>query len=116
MATKKKVPPPATTPQAREDQLISLAMRQAEEQLRKGTAPASVVCEFIKRGSTKEKLEREIMEKQKALMEAKTESIKSSKRVEELVQGAFDALRLYTGKGSDEELPVLPRAGKASDV
>ena len=58
----KKSAPPATTPQGREDQLISLAIDLAEKQLREGTASAQVTTHFLKLASSKEKLEREKLE------------------------------------------------------
>ena len=54
---------PATSPEARENQLISLAVDLAEQQLMKGTASSQVITHYLKMGSTKEKLEKEILEK-----------------------------------------------------
>ncbi len=93
---------PALTPEARENRLISLAMDAAEEQLLNGTATAQVIVHYLKLGSTKERIEKEILEKQKALIEAKTETLQSAKRVEELYQNALDAMRNYAGYSGDE--------------
>lgn len=98
--------PPATTPEARERQMISLAVDLAEKQLMNGTASSQVVTHFLKLGSTKERLEMEIMEQQKELVKAKTEAIQSAKRVEELYSEALNAMRTYSGGkigGNDEE-------------
>ena len=96
--------PPATTPEAREKQLAALAYDVAEKQLRNGTASSQVITHFLKIVSQKEKLEQEILEKQKELITAKTESIQSAKRVEELYINALNAMRTYTGnKRGDEE-------------
>lgn len=89
--------PPATTPEARENQLIALAVDLAEEQILSGTASSQVISHFLKLGSTKEKIEKEILEQQKELIKAKTDSIHSAKRVEELYTNALNAMRLYTG-------------------
>lgn len=98
---------PALTPEARENQLIALAVDVAEKQLREGTASSQVITHFLKLGSTKERLEREILEKQKELIAAKTESMQSGKRLEALYQGAIDAMREYgsgiNGHAEDEE-------------
>jgi hypothetical protein len=91
--------PPATTPEARENQLIALAVDLAEKQLLKGTASSQVISHYLKLGSTKERLEKEILEKQKELITAKTEAIQSAKRVEELYKNALDAMRSYSGRG-----------------
>lgn len=90
--------PPATTIEARENQLIALAVDLAEKQLSDGTASSQVITHYLKLGSTKERLEKEILEKQKDLLQAKTESIHSAKKVEELYKNALDAMRSYSGK------------------
>lgn len=90
---------PAITPEARENQLIALAIDQAEKQLLEGTASAQVLCHFLKLATTKERLEKEIMEKQKELLEAKTDQIQSTRRSEELYERAIAAMRRYSGGG-----------------
>ena len=57
--------PPATTPEARENQMIALAVDLAERQLLEGTASSQVITHYLKLGSTKERIEKEILEKQK---------------------------------------------------
>ena len=95
--------PPATTPEARENQMIALAVDLAEKQLAAGTASSQVIAHYLKLGSTKERIEKEILEKQKELIVAKTESIQSAKRVEELYINALNAMRSYTGNQRGEE-------------
>jgi hypothetical protein len=94
--------PPATTPEARENQMIALAVGLAEKQLADGSASSQVITHYLKLGSTKEKIEKEILEKQKELIVAKTESIQSAKRVEELYINALNAMRTYTGFRKEE--------------
>lgn len=94
---------PALTPEARENQLISLAVDLAEQQLLDGTASSQVITHYLKLGSTKERLEKQIMEEQKKLLEAKTEAIQSAKRVEELYANALNAMKNYSGQSSDED-------------
>ena len=94
---------PALTPEARENQMISLAMDLAEQQLRDGTASSQLITEFVKRGSTKARLEKEILEEQADLMRAKTEALQSAKRVEELYKDALNAMRRYAGQGEPDE-------------
>ena len=89
--------PPATTPQAREDQLISMAYDAVESRIRDGTATGAELVQILKWGSTKERLEKEILEKQKELMDAKTEQLHSAKRVEELYANALAAMKSYGG-------------------
>lgn len=92
---------PALTPEAREGQLISLAVDLAEKQLREGTASSQVITHYLKLGSTKERIEKEIMEKQKELIEAKTQNLKSVERMEELYVEALEAFRGYSGQDDD---------------
>lgn len=95
--------PPATTPEAKENQMISLAFDLAEKRLMNGTATSQEVTHFLKLGSSKERLERQLMEQDIELKKAKTESIQSAKRVEELYINALNAMRTYTGSRGDEE-------------
>ncbi len=88
---------PALDPEARENQLIALAINLAEKQLMEGTASSQVITHYLKLGSTKERIEKEILEKQKDLITAKTEAIQSAKRIEELYANALDAMRNYSG-------------------
>ena len=103
----KKKRRPATNPEARENQLISLAVDLAERQLMEGTASSQVITHYLKLGSTKEKIEREILEKQKELITAKTENLQSAKRVEELYMNALNAMKSYSGQttnvGDDDD-------------
>jgi hypothetical protein len=100
--------PPAKSPEARENQLIAAAIDLAEQQIREGTATSQVISHFLKLGSTKERLEKEMLEQQVALTRAKTDALKSAKRVEELYGEALNAMRLYSGQPmqleTDEDL------------
>lgn len=89
---------PGLTPEAREDQLVALATNLAEKQLLDGTASSQVITHYLKIGSTKERIEKEILKEQKDLIKAKTEALKSEKRVEELYAKALDAMRRYSGQ------------------
>lgn len=94
---------PALTPEARENQLISLAVDLAEKQLQEGTASSQVITHYLKLGSTKERLEKEKLEEENKLLRAKTENLQSQKRVEELYMEALNAMRNYSGKGDKDE-------------
>lgn len=102
-SNKSKTMRPALSPEARENQLIGLAVDLAEKQLREGTASSQVISHFLKLGSTKEKIEKEILAEQKKLVQAKTENLQSAKRIEELYSNAMDAFRSYSGQGDSDE-------------
>ena len=87
----------ATTPEGRENQLVSDAIDLAETQIRKGTASSQVITHFLKLGSTREKLEQQRLEHENELTRVKIEAIESQKRVEELYMEALTAMRSYAG-------------------
>lgn len=89
---------PALSPEARENQMISLAVDLAERQLLEGNASSQVITHYLKLGSTKERIEKEILEKQKELIEAKTQTLQSAQRVEELYSNALNAMKKYSGQ------------------
>lgn len=88
---------PASTPEARENQLVSLAVDLAEKQLSAGTASAQVITHYLKLGSTREKLEQERMEQEIDLLAARREALESAARVEEIYTEALSAMRSYAG-------------------
>lgn len=94
--------PPATTPEGRENQLISLAVDLAEKQLSEGTASSQVISHFLKMGSPREKLEQERIALENDLLEAKADALASAKNVEELYGQALDAMRSYSGQEPSE--------------
>ena len=93
---------PGMSVEDRENQLISLAVDLAEKQLAEGTASSQVITHYLKLGSTKERIEKEILEKQKELIQAKTDALQSAKRVEELYANALTAMRMYHGDDVSE--------------
>jgi len=77
--------------------MIAAAIDLAEKQLLDGTASSQVITHFLKLGSTTAMLEKRNLEKQTELLTAKTESIQSGKRVEELYTNALNAMKTYSG-------------------
>jgi len=94
---------PATTPESRENEMVSLAHDLAERQIREGTASSQVVTHFLKLGSSRERLEQERLEHENELTRVKIEAIASQKRVEELYMQALDAMRSYSGNPMPSE-------------
>jgi len=94
---------PALTPDARENQMISLAVDLAQKQLLEGTASSQVITHFLKLGSTKERLEKEKLEEENKLLRARTEALQSAKRVEELYADAIAAMKRYSGNGNEDD-------------
>ena len=88
---------PATTPEARENELISDAHDLAAQQIRDGNASSQVITHFLKLGSTRERLEQQRLEHENELTRVKIEAIESQKRTEELYIEALTAMRSYAG-------------------
>jgi len=89
----------ARSPEAKEKELISLAMDEAERRIRDHTVSSQVLTHFIKAGSRKEELDREINELNKKLIQAKTDALKSEGEAREIASKAIAAMKLYTGGG-----------------
>lgn len=94
---------PARTPDARENQLISLAYDLAEQRLRDGTASSAEVVQLMKWGSKQSRLEHELNETKIELMKAKKMAIESSQRIEELFDNAMRQYRRYNGQFEEGE-------------
>lgn len=94
---------PALTPEAEENQCISLAYNLVKQRLLEGTASSQETTHFLKLGSTKERLEKEKLEEENKLLRAKTEALQSQKRVEELYAEALNAMRDYSGMRAEDE-------------
>lgn len=94
--------PPAQSLEQKEDQLALLAMERAEQQIREGTASSQVLCHYLKIGSSKERLEKEILGEQKKLIVAKTDQIESQRKVEELFSNAIAAFTRYSPSEDDD--------------
>jgi len=95
--------PPATTPEARENQMIALAFDLAEKQLIDGSASSQVITHYLKLATTREQIEKEKLVLEKQLLKARTDTIESAKRVEELYANALDAMRGYQGTTVEDE-------------
>lgn len=97
---------PATSPEGRENQLVSDAIDLAEKQIRSGTASSQVITHFLKLGSTRERLEQQRLEHENELTRVKIEALESAQRVEELYKEALSAMRSYSGDTPIDESDV----------
>ena len=97
---------PSLTPEAEENQMISLAVNLVKQRLIDGTASAQETVHYLKLASRKTKLELERAELENKLIKAKTQVINDQADVKTLYKDAIDAMRRYSGHGSghdDEE-------------
>lgn len=92
---------PALTPEARENQLISLAIDLVEQRLLDGTASSQETTHFLKLASRKAKLEAERFELENELIKAKTQNLRDQADMKTLYADAIAAMRRYSGHGGD---------------
>lgn len=93
---------PAISPEARENQLISLAVDLAEQQLRDGTASSQVITHFLKLGTTRAELEKEKLRIENKKTEAQIKSIEKADASNELYENALKAMKDYSGHGDED--------------
>lgn len=105
MSTKKngRKDVPARTPEARENQLIALAVDMAERQLRDGTASSQVISHFLKLGSSRERLEQDLLAQNIQITATKTDAIKAGQQSDEMYANAIQAMKVYSGQDLGDE-------------
>lgn len=100
MAKRKELP--ARTPEARENQLINLAVDETERRLRNGTASSQLITVLLKLATTKTQLELEKLRSDISLQQAKQQEIKEKSSNNELYSKALAAFKNYKGDTSDD--------------
>ena len=96
---------PATSQEAREAQLVSLAYDALEQRLIAGTASGQEITALVKLGSMKTKYELEKLRHETEVLKSKKEVLDAAKRTDEMYDKAMAAMRSYVGI---EEMPDDP--------
>lgn len=94
---------PARDPEEWENRMINLSMERVEQRIRDGTASSAELVHFLKLGSSRERLEQEEKRKEIELKQAKTANLETAQRIESLYENAVNAMRKYSGNGSNEQ-------------
>ena len=94
---------PALSPEARENQMISLAVDLVEKRMREGTASSAETTYYLRLSGSKARLEKEKLEEENKLLRAKTEALQAAKNTEEMYAEAIKAMRIYNGQDEGEE-------------
>ena len=94
---------PALSPEARENQMISLAMDLVEKRLREGTASSAETTHFLKLATVKSELEKKKLEAENTLLHAKADAIQAAKDNALLYKEAIKAMREYGGVEDSDE-------------
>lgn len=93
------LPPPATTLEGRNDQLIALAFNLAERRLSEGTASAQEVVHFLKAGSANARLEQEKLRNENLVLETRVKEMEARRNSDDVYSKALAAFRGYSGTG-----------------
>lgn len=94
---------PAKSPEAREQQLINLAVNEAERRLMNGTASSQIITTLLKLATVKSKLELEKLRSDISLQKAKEQEIDDKASNKDLFTKALEAFKNYKGDQYDEE-------------
>lgn len=94
---------PALSPEARENQLISLATDLVEKRLRDGSASSQETTHFLKLATQRSRLENQLLQAQTEMAIAKKEALQAQKRMDEMYSEAIAAMRTYNGQGEPDE-------------
>lgn len=97
------LPPPATTLEGREDQLIAAAMDLVEQRIANGTASAQETVHFLKLGSTRNQIEQNNLRSQAEMLAARVKDMESRTSSESLYAEALQAFKGYSGQESIED-------------
>lgn len=89
---------PALTPEAREQQMISLAMDLVEQRLRNGTASSQETTHFLKLATVQYQLEKTKLEASIRLDQAKIDNLESQAKSSAAYQEALNAFKSYSGQ------------------
>lgn len=101
MARRKQIP--ARTPEARENQLINMAVDETERRLRNGTISSQLLAILLKLATTRAQLELEKLRSDIALQKAKEKEIGEKSTDRELFEEALKAFKSYRGDLEDED-------------
>jgi hypothetical protein len=98
------LPPPATTLEGREDQLIAAAMDLVERRINEGTASAQETVHFLRLGSVRNQLEQDKLRNENAVLKTRVKEMESRRSSEELYERALAAMRGYQGLEDPQSL------------
>lgn len=95
--------PPARSPEERQNQLINLAVNEAEQRLMNGTASSQIITTILQWASTKAQLEMEKLRSDIRLSQSKEKEIQAKVTGEEIYAEALNAFRSYQGEDEDDD-------------
>lgn len=105
------IPPPATTIEGRNNQLIDLAFSLVERRFHDGTASAQETVHFLRLGAAEQRLKEEKLRHESLLLETRMKEMESRTSGEELLNKALAAFKGYSGQE-----PIDPEEGEYEDL
>jgi hypothetical protein len=96
--TREPLPPPATTLEGREDQLILAAMDLVERRIHEGNASAQETVHFLKLGSVRNQLEQEKLRHENTALQARVKEMERRTSGDDMYAKALQAFRGYSGQ------------------
>ena len=100
---KKEGRAPSLSPEGREQYMVSIAEKLAEEQILNGTASSQVLSHYLKLGTKREELERANIEYKNTLLQAKADAIQQDTDSAALYKEAMHMFKRYQGGGDGED-------------
>jgi hypothetical protein len=100
------LPPPATTIEGRNEQLIAAAYDLVERRIHEGTASAQETVHFLRMGSPRDRLEQEKLRRENLVLQTRVKEMEARTSGDELLSRALAAFRGYSGQD-----PIDPEAG-----
>ena len=94
---------PSISTEARENEMIALAINRAEQQLLDGTASSQVITHFLKLGTAKAELEKEKLKAEIEEKRAKVKFMESAEESKAVYEEVLKAMRNYAGYGDPDE-------------
>ena len=91
------LPPPATTLEGREEQLINAAMTLVERRIHEGTASAQETVHFLRLGSVRNQLEQDKLRQENVVLQTRVKEMEARSDSAKLYKEALDAIRGYQG-------------------
>jgi hypothetical protein len=89
---------PAKTPEEHESVLISKSLKLIEKQIDDGSVSSTVLSIYAKAGTERDRLEKERLHNENAVLKKKLESMEAAIDVRNLMSEALDAFKGYTGQ------------------
>ena len=94
---------PARTLEGRQNQLVNLAVEEAERRLRNGTASSQIITTLLKWASIEAEIKLEQMRADLSLTKAKEREIEAKANSNDLFAKALAAFKSYKGESEEEE-------------